>query len=176
MRANPSSIPHHSQVLPGTAPHRTLCTMRGISAESSSSSAPAESREPQPQQQALEGTPLVEVVFKAHAPHEAASNPRVPEGITTVRFGAGLPGGGETGGCGSFASPSDLPTAGQPPKFLLFPVTAHPVLLMMLRHTKHTFRPPTQTPQPPLPHVHAVLQPGCAAPRTAAGVPAALAG
>lgn len=46
----------------------------------------AESPKAEQQEPASDGASLVDITFRTHSPSEAASNPRVPAGITTVRF------------------------------------------------------------------------------------------
>ena len=76
------------QVLPASAAHRMLCTMREDvdAGESSGSAEEGVSLQQQLRGDAFnEGAPLIDVTFKAHSPHEAMSNPRVPQGVTAVR-------------------------------------------------------------------------------------------
>eukprot|EP00983_Pelagomonas_calceolata_P049833 1141682-Pelagomonas_calceolata.AAC.6 len=80
-------------VLPDTAAHRTLCTMRldspaGVEGFAPNASGAEQQQQQQQQQQKqadnYEGVPLVDVTFKSHSAQEVANNPRVPEGVTVV--------------------------------------------------------------------------------------------
>jgi len=46
-----------------------------------------EAQQQQQQQQRLGGddAPLIDVTFRSHSAHDAASNPRIPDGVTMVR-------------------------------------------------------------------------------------------